>query len=199
MKTLLKTIIILFIMTQCQNPSDPSKWSEQQLNDWFKTGVYLNGLTFRPDNSVNRRAFAVHYAAHQEMWDKAFAFLKNSDLSNMPLGRVELGDQMYANIEEYIPREHENTRFEAHRKYIDIQYIIAGKEIIGLTDIKNMTVIESYNAEKDIEFGTAPEFTGLKAVPGIFFLFFPDDAHRPCMRDGNNEEMVRKVVVKVPV
>ena len=184
-------------MTQHQL-SDPSKWTEKQLNDWFDAGGFLNGLQIKPDPSINRRTFAIHYAAHKDTWDKAFTFLKDSDLTGMPLGRVALGDGMYANMDEYQPKDHENTCFEAHRKYIDIQSIVFGNELIGLTGLNNMTTTEPFDESKDIEFGTATTGTVLRAAPGRFFLFFPNDAHRPCMKDGNDDTKVRKIVVKVP-
>jgi YhcH/YjgK/YiaL family protein len=186
-------------MTQCQPSSHPSKWSDQKLNEWFKTGQYLNGLQLIPDPSIDRRAFAQHYFDHKAIWDKAFAFLKNTDFANINSGRIELGNNMYATVSDYLAKDRESTLIEAHKKYIDIQYVVSGNEIIDIAPLKDMTVTMPFDTEKDIMFGTVPEFSELNASPERFFIFFPADAHRPSMKTGNDSVLVRKVVVKVPV
>ena len=182
----------------CIPSSHPSKWSDKELNEWFDSGQFLKGLQMTPDPSIDRRNFAIHYYEHKQTWDKAFVFLKSADLSNLPLGKVELDGDLYAAISEYYPKDREGTVFEAHRKYIDIQYIIAGKELMDVTPLKNMTVTKPYDPEIEAEFGTVTTFSTLKASPARFFIFFPHDAHRPSMKDGNDSIFVRKVVVKVP-
>ena len=191
--------IILLGLTECQQSSHPSKWSDQEINEWFESEQYLNGLQMLPDPSVDRRLFAQHYYDHKETWDKAFEFLMNPDFARMALGRIELGDRMYSIVMEYDTKAREGALFEAHRKYIDIQYIVSGEELIDVAHLKNMTVTEPYDAEKDIEFGPVNVFSVLKAFPGRFFIFFPTDAHRPCLNTGNDSMLIRKVVVKVPV
>ena len=201
MKSLSKIpiLFVLFVITQCQPSLHPSKWSEQKLNEWFESGQYLNGLQMTADPSVDRRSFARHYYEHKETWDKAFAFLKNADFANMNLGRVELGDNMYATVSEYLTKDRENVLFEAHQKYIDIQYVASGNELIDVAPLKNMTVTKPYDSENDITFGTVTGFSELKASSGRLFIFFPADAHRPGLKNGNSNVLVRKVVVKVPV
>ena len=177
----------------------PSTWSDREINEWFESGQYLNGLQMTADPSVDRRSFAQHYYDHKETWDKAFAFLKNADFANMTLGRVELGNGMFATVSEYPTKDRETTLFEAHQKYIDIQYVASGNELIDVAPLKNMTVTKPYNSENDIAFGAVTEFSEMKASAGRFFIFFPADAHRPGLKDGNDNTLVRKVVVKVPV
>ena len=192
-------LFILLVFTQCQSSSHPAKWSDQKVNEWFESGQYLNGLQMLPDPSVDRRSFAQHYYDHKETWDKAFEFLKNTDFANMALGRIELSNHTFATVSEYFPKDREGIPLEAHKKYIDIQYVISGYELIDIAPLKNMTVTTPYNSENDIMFGVVPEFSELKASPERFFIFFPTDAHRPGMGIGNDSVLVRKVVVKVPV
>ncbi len=191
-------ILVLFGITQCQSPSHPSKWSDEKLNEWFESGQYLDGLQIFPDPSTDHRMFAEHYYDHKEVWDKAFAFLKNTDLTNLPLGRIELGDHMYATVSEYFTKDREITLFEAHKINIDIHYVISGKESIDVASLESMTVTEPYKSERDLEFGTVPEFAALKATPDRFFIVYPSDAHRPSVRDGNDSIFTRKIVVKFP-
>ena len=200
MKSLLKlsVILVLFSITQCQSPSHPSQWSDEKLNDWFETGQYLNGLQLIPDPSIDRLSFAIHYYDHKETWDKAFAFLKNTDLANIALGRIELGNEMYATVSEYSPKDRDSALFEVHKKYIDIQWIISGEELIDIAQLKDMTITKPYDSENDIAFGTVPDYSELKTTPERFYIFFPADAHRPALKAGNDSASVRKIVVKVP-
>jgi len=201
MKSLSKVsgLLVVFCLIQCQNPSHPSAWKDQKVNEWFETGQFLNGLHILPDPSVDRRSFAEHYYDHKETWDKAFAFLKNTDLAHTTLGRVELGNNMYATVSESYGKNREDALLEAHKKYIDIQYIVLGTELIDVALLKDLTVTRPYNSDSDLMFGTVPEFSVLKTSPERFYIFFPNDVHRPSLKDGNDSVLIRKVVVKVPV
>jgi YhcH/YjgK/YiaL family protein len=192
-------LVVLSTLTQCQPVSHPSQWSDQKVNEWFESRQYLSGLQILPYPSIDRRAFAGHYFDHQESWDKAFAFLKNTDLTQAALGKIELGDRLFAVVSEYSPSDREGASFEAHQKYIDIQYVISGNECMDVAPLEKITVTKPYNPENDASFGAISEFTELKASPDRFFIFFPDEAHRPGIKSGNGSVPVRKVVVKVPV
>ena len=200
MKSLIKfsVLLALFSITQCQTTSHPSQWSEQKLNEWFESGQYLNGLQIFPDPLTDRRTFAEHYYEHKELWNKAFAFMKNTDFANLPLGRTELGDKMYVTVSEYFPKDRETTLFEAHQINIDIHYVVSGREAIDVAPLKNMTVTQPYNTQNDVMFGTVPTFSELKSSPDRLFIVFPSDAHRPSMIIENDSTFIRKIVVKFP-
>ncbi len=159
--------------------------------------MILDKLCIQPDISIDRDAFAAHYQAYPDYWKKAFDFLDHNDLDKNDLGKYDLGNGVCATISEYAPKDIKNACFEAHRKYIDIHYVVSGKELIGLTDIENATVVEAYKEDGDTELEAATEFTLLTATPENFFIFFPKDAHCPGIKD--KEVKVRKVVIKVPV
>jgi YhcH/YjgK/YiaL family protein len=88
--------------------------------------------------------------------------------------------------------------FEAHKKYADIQVLISGEEKIGVLPLDATTVTVPYDEEKDIMFLTAEGENYRDAMPGKFFLFFPEDAHRPTVKKTENSQ-VRKIVVKVRI
>lgn len=184
----------------CKTSNDPSTWNEKQINKWFEKGEWLNGWQVKPDASINRKAFAISYFQQKERWDKAFKFLNESDLKNMELKRYDLdGNNLYCLLSEYMSKNEENARYEAHRKYLDIQYVVSGKEFIGITPISQQKdVLEPYSEEKDIMFMTVNQGTNHQAQPDRFFIFFPDDLHRPGLKDGENSP-VRKMVVKVRI
>ena len=201
MKKLIVKIMVLtglFGIFGCT--SDPSEWSDEKLEKWFEKGEWLNGWNVKPDASINRREFANAYFKNQERWDKSFNFLKSNDLSKLEIKRHEIdGDNAYAPVSEYLSKNEGEAKFEVHRKYIDIQYVIAGVEQIAVTPLsstKDITI--PYDAAKDIEFMTVSDSTTFKATPGNFFIFFPSEIHRPGLKLNENSQ-VKKIVVKVKV
>jgi YhcH/YjgK/YiaL family protein len=128
---------------------------------------------------------------------KALDYLKKTDFTKVATGKHQLGEGVYAVVQQYETGPQEEKQWEAHRRYIDIQYIAAGEECIGCVDIESLVPLSEYNADKDEMFleGTG-EFTGLGR--GNFMILQPHEAHMPKVaREGKCE--VHKVVVKVPV
>lgn len=191
-------LIIMMSLTGCTNPNDPAKWGSRKINEWFEKGEWLNGWSASPDLSIDRKAFAIAYFKNKDRWNAAFAFLKNNDLSKLEAKRYDLdGNNLYIIISEYNSKDENAARFEIHREYIDIQYVIAGHELIGVAPLSSRTsILEQYDAAKDIEFVSVSQERKFKASPDRFFIFFPSDAHRPGMKDGENSP-VRKLVVKI--
>ena len=113
------------------------------------------------------------------------------------MGKQELdGENLFVSIDEYTTMDKSETCYESHKKYIDIQYIIEGEELIGLTTLDKVKVTEPYNEGKDIAFY---EFEGgeyIKVTPENFVVFFSEDLHRPMMKVDENSN-VRKIVVKI--
>ncbi len=138
-----------------------------------------------------------HYLDMHPRFAKAFEFLKQENLASLPPQRYELeGDKLFASISKGPGRSRDEAKLEAHKKYIDIQYVIAGTEEMGWKRVDECTSVETpYDADKDIMFfNDAP--TSWNQVPaGSFTIFFPQDAHAPLV--GNGE--IHKVVIKVAV
>jgi biofilm protein TabA len=193
-------LISLAIIIAGKSDTDPSKWTNKQIDDWFKKGEWLNGWSVKPDVSVNKREFAIAYYKNKERWDKAFAFLKNNDLSKLEVKRYDIdGDNLYASVSEFLSKNEADVKFEAHRKYIDIQYVIKGAVQMSLTPLAMQKEITTpYNETKDVEFQTVTKFTSCVATPEQFFLFFPSDIHRPDVKVSESVQ-VKKIVVKVKV
>ncbi len=126
-------------------------------------------------------------------------YLANTDFAKMAAGKYEIaGSDIYVALSEYTTAGKENKKLEAHVKYIDIQYIASGTEIIGYGDlVPGLTVTEDKLAEKDVVFyQTVPNETELKLAAGMYAIFFPWDVHRPGCAAGS-PAAVRKAVVKV--
>lgn len=202
MKTLLIITLTFSIMGSAfnqQKNNAPDQWSEKQLKEWFSKGEWKQGWDARPDESVNRKEFARLYFQNPERWNKAFQFLSGQNPADLEIGRYELeGADLFVNVDEYVTRNEENVLFEAHKKYADIQVLVSGEEKIGVLPLAETTVKIPYDEEKDIMFLTAEGENYRNAAPGTFFLFFPDDAHRPTVKVTENIQ-VRKIVVKVRI
>ena len=182
-----------------QKSKTPDKWSEKELSEWFSKGEWKQEWDAMPDESVNQKEFALLYDENQERWDKAFQFLSEQNLAELAKGKYELeGADLFVNVDEYITRNEEDVLFEAHKKYADIQVLVSGEEKIGVLPLDATTVTIPYDEEKDIMFLTAESENYRLAVPGRFFLFFQQDAHRPKLKSAENIP-VRKVVVKVRI
>ncbi len=209
MKKAIFNVLLIIMMTgmaSCtgNNKKTPQNMqateSESTQNKWFTSGEWLNGWQVTPDSTINQQALEAAYTKHPERWEKAFVFLRDSDLVNMEAKRYDLmGDTLFASVSDYMTKNPDSARYEAHRKYIDIQYVAAGKELIGVSPLADTTqTFQPYNPTKDIGFYAVSPVVNHEATPGKLFIFFPSDAHRPGLRDGESAQ-VRKVVIKVAV
>lgn len=146
---------------------------------------------------IDRIENSKKYEALGSRIQSALAFLRQADLSRTSPGRYELdGQNLYFLVQEYPPKPIESGINEAHRNYIDIQYVLQGEEFIGYADLSQMQPGE-YQAEKD--FLPVQGKVDLVRVPaGSFMILFPNDVHMPGLSSGVGG-IVRKVVVKVKV
>ena len=128
----------------------------------------------------------------------AFEFLERLPTSQ-PDGRCDIdGDNCFALVQTYATRPLAQAMFEAHRQYIDIQFIQAGRETILWSPLAALTqVTQPYAAGKDIAFfASPPQWTPINLRAGQFTIFFPEDGHAPGIEcDGAAE--VRKIVIKI--
>lgn len=127
----------------------------------------------------------------------ALDFLKNTDFTKAAAGRHQLEDGLYAVVQHYETGPQEEKRWEAHRQYIDIQYVVAGTEQIGCVDINSLEPVSDYSPEKDeVLLEGKGSFTLMPR--GTFMILLPHEAHMPRVSADSKCE-VHKVVVKVPV
>lgn len=117
-----------------------------------------------------------------------------------PDGRIEAdGDRIYALVSTYSTLPRDERRFEAHRKYIDIQVVLEGVEVIDVALGAAPSATEKYDETKDVAFYAAPpDCASLVMRPGRFAVFNPGDLHRPGV-SLDESRSVRKLVVKVLV
>jgi biofilm protein TabA len=195
---LIATLLCFFGIIHLSAQSTTNDWSAKKANKWFKKKEWLNGAPFTPHSSIDKVEFAKQYHLNQPYWDKAFAFLKNTDLKTLSVGRHNIdGDNVYATVQESPTKDLDKTAFESHRKYIDLQLVITGEENMGKAPLGSVTVSKNYDERTDLA-----NYTGdgkIYTVPaGTFMLFFPKDAHRPNITPGGNKAD-KKIVIKIKV
>lgn len=106
-------------------------------------------------------ALAEKYDYLSEKFQKAFAFLRETDLEALPVGNVPIeGDEIYANVQSYTTMDAGECPFESHRLYFDIQYMADGEEIFGYEPASNLTPSTEYDSEKDLMFYEEPKESG---------------------------------------
>jgi len=129
---------------------------------------------------------------------KAFKYINSTDFSRIEPGKYEVeNDNIFAIVNEYNTKDVNDCALEAHRKFIDIQYIYSGVELIGVASLENQIPVEEYNENKDCIFFNE-ETSLIKMTAGMFAIFFPDDLHMPGVKADSISE-VKKVVVKVRI
>ncbi|MGC4235571.1 MAG: YhcH/YjgK/YiaL family protein [Niabella sp.] len=193
------TFIMVLIACNNNHMEKVSQWSEKEIEDWYQASPWYNLLPLKPDSSIDKRFFVEQNILNPQSWEAAFRFIKASDFNNMEPGRYELADDgTYATIADY--RNKVSSRFEAHRKFIDIQLVSRGKEYVLITSLDpggGRRQIQPYDEVKDIEFFSKDIYEQRLLTPVNFMILFPANAHQPCLMVDSVGE-VRKVVVKIP-
>jgi YhcH/YjgK/YiaL family protein len=115
-------------------------------------------------------------------------------------GRMDIdGDRLFASVATYETGSREDRRFEAHRKYIDVQVVLEGEEAIDVSLDRDLPTLEAYDEERDVMFlEPPPRFASLAMRPGWFAVFYPHDIHRPGCHL-RTRVRVRKIVMKAAV
>lgn len=132
--------------------------------------------------------------------EEAFAYLESIQAAAPPVGKYEiLGDSLFAMVSEVPSRAPETGLFEAHRKYIDVHYLISGTELIGVAPTDQLALATEYDAVKDISFyALPPDHDWIELRPGDFAVLYPEHAHLPLCHLAQSAD-IRKVVLKVAV
>jgi len=136
------------------------------------------------------------YKNFGERIPKAFDYIRSTDLKNLQQGKYEIeGKNIFAMISEYQTKPESEGMLEAHKKYIDVQYVISGEERMGYTPLDKQEFIEKYKEENDIIFYKG-EKSFTKVEEGMFAIFFPTDVHMPGIAV-EKPLQVKKLVIKV--
>lgn len=129
------------------------------------------------------------------LFKELFEYIKSHDLLHMDCGRIEIkGDDLFINNDNPTCISEEKQVLELHRKYIDVQLLLEGKERIGWKAIEDLEQeYKPYDEERDCAFYSDRPTTFIDLLPGQFVILYPDDPHAPIIGEGKVRKMVAKV------
>jgi biofilm protein TabA len=129
----------------------------------------------------------------------AFDFLRTANIDQLADGRNAIdGDRLFAMLNRYRTKPPTEAVWESHRKYIDVQYVVRGREWMGYVPLDRAPAVKTpYDDGRDVIF-YEPGTDGFVLEAGQFAVFFPEDIHAPGLVAGTPDDVV-KVVVKVAV
>ncbi|MBV6642852.1 MAG: YhcH/YjgK/YiaL family protein [Cyclobacteriaceae bacterium] len=114
-------------------------------------------------------------------------------------GNYPLGDGMVGMVQSYQTRPLDQSKFESHRANVDLQYVMAGREIMGWLHINDLSPKTEFDEAKDVILYHVPEnYHQMTLTATNLALLFPEDGHMPKLMVSNPED-VKKVVVKIPI
>lgn len=148
---------------------------------------------------VDHISKAHQYEGLGERFKKAFAYLKDTDFSEVAKGRYDIdGDNVFALVNEYDTVNPSGEKMEAHKAHIDVQFVVEGEELVGHDFLITQQPSVAYDPKADFMlFSERPVFFS-RFSKDMFAIFFPGDLHMPNIRV-DSPVRVRKVVVKIKV
>jgi YhcH/YjgK/YiaL family protein len=131
--------------------------------------------------------------------NEVFEFLKNLS-PTFENGKIEIDNDLFVDISNYHTIPADSGKLESHKKYIDIQILLHGYEKIGWSPVSHLSLNTEYDENRDIMFYNTPDnfINFMTLTPGLFMIFYPDDAHMPQIAV-NSPAMVKKAVFKIKI
>ena len=139
-------------------------------------------------------------------FEKAFLYIqklqdKNSNeyksISNTKVdecNKIVLNENCFILEQSYITKDKENCLFESHKKYIDIQYMFEGDEIMEVENVNNLEVASAYDEKLDYaKHFQSTSSSILKIKETEMAIFYPNDAHMPCIKIDKNKKIIKAV------
>lgn len=134
-----------------------------------------------------------------EKLTEALDYIKNLDKSTLTPGKHEVNDEFFYNYMEYEAKEPTDSIFEAHKNYVDVQYIVDGQERVDVSFEEYMELDTPYDVEKDIMFFKNPQESFSRILGADeYIIVLPHELHKPGQKVGQNGN-VKKIVGKVRV
>lgn len=131
--------------------------------------------------------------------EQALHYLRTTDFSTLPAGRHPIqGEKMIAIVQSPQTQPWETGMPEFHQRYIDIQYLLEGEEVIGYHIAQtDLALATDQLVERDIAFvHPVPLESKLILSPGMFAIFYPGELHKPC-RSLAASQVIKKIVIKI--
>jgi YhcH/YjgK/YiaL family protein len=143
--------------------------------------------------------YAQQYTNLHPLFSKAFDFLKGTDFQKLELGKHTIdGDKLFVIYMEYDTKDLNDCIMESHRKYIDIQVMIEGEELMGVTALNGQIATTPYDDQRDAAFYEKKYDALFKVRQNHFTIFYPHDLHMPSMKV-ESVRKIKKAVFKVAI
>lgn len=132
--------------------------------------------------------------------DTAINYLSNLNISEKDAGKkVIVDDKFFYTVQSYETKPEDECKLESHRKYIDIQIMVSGKEFMDIVDISRLMLKETYNHEKDVMYWSIPNVMARTSlIAGDCIVLYPENAHRGSIASGKCRHVI-KIVGKVRI
>ena len=131
----------------------------------------------------------------------AIDYLDSVNPQTLQAGREPVaGDDIYMVMQHYLTRRYQEGKFETHDRYIDIQYLVDGKELFHYAPRSAMCDPGAYDADNDkTNYADNEGADCIHFQNGTVIICFPEDAHKACTQCDDSVEPVRKLLLKVRV
>lgn len=139
------------------------------------------------------------YGKLNERFAQSFEIIKNALKSIPDVGKYEVdGNNFYYMSQEYLTKVPGEAQFEMHKKYIDIQVVLDGEEIIRFEAPGKLAVTREYDENKDcMLFAMNREFDSVRLRKGDLTIIFPGEPHAPAIGTAAQPTTVKKLVIKI--
>lgn len=129
------------------------------------------------------------------------AFVTQNNCLDLPNGQITIDhEDLFVRVMEYLPKEPRENRFETHRRYADVQYIVKGIELMQIIPSDGLTAVSDHDNAGDYQFFKGDAFiSDLVVREGEFTYFHPGEAHRPSCIYKECRQAVKKLVFKVRI
>ncbi len=174
--------------------------SLKKATTWTKAGEWKNGFDAIPDNTVNLQEFYSQYHKNKAQWDAAFKWLTETDLINIPKGKLMIpGTNIRASVEDSFNEPLEKRKSESHKKKIDFMYVVKGTEGFYLLDHNTSKPNCEYNEEKDVMRYDYDKWRShfFMSMPKRFVICFPSDWHIAKVQTPLSDQSLRVIVLKI--
>ncbi len=131
---------------------------------------------------------------------RALKILGSKGINSAAEGKHEVeGRKLFYIVQKYSTKPGNEGQMEAHKKYIDIQYVLDGQESIFVENISMCKLASAYSKKNDAAMYKMPKrFSEIYMSKGVFCILFPQDGHLPCRTAGRRSK-VHKIVFKVAI
>lgn len=192
------SMLCLAMVSMASAQTESGVWTKCSAKKWVKGREWANGLNIVPNKTTDYVKFATQYHKDKAMWEKVFKFLKENDLTHMPVGKYPIdGNRCFVNVSDAKTKSPDQVLIESHQKYIDLQYMVTGAELMGLIPKTDAKEVKPYNPEKDNANYTGDKVKYYTLSGKSFFLLFPGELHKASIWTSGKETTGRKVVVKI--